>query len=566
MSATATSSRTPITSTAAAVSSDLPPLPKSNDLQQVDILYDSDRAGGAGNQTVTFSDEVKEKQKLGHRRIDRQGEVSYKRVPSNALMGAIQLGIANSLGSLANRPHRDILVQDFEIIEEVAFPTDGSQTTPSHKFEDFRFKTYAPIAFRYFRELFNVRPDDFLKSLCVNPLNELSNPGASGSIFYVSSDDKFIIKTVQHKEAEFLRKLLPGYYLNLHQNPRTLLPKFFGLFCYQGRGKNIRLLVMNNLLPSSLIFQHKFDLKGSTLKRFASKAERSKSNPTLKDLDFNEEYKNGIILDSSTYDIIMDIIKRDCMVLESFKIMDYSLLMGVRNIDFEVEVNGDPNLLNDEGGEGSIGGSSSIAAERAQARNEAWKSYQLDFNTRTPYAEGGVPAKNSKGDRLMLFLGIIDILQSYRLFKKLEHTWKSVLHDGDSISVHNPSFYANRFQVYLGEHVFRKGSADFMHGRTPGKFRSIVHSFMAMKQTPNRSGGHNRTRSTTEKDEDIVDAPLLSNRGNTDRRSYYNSEKKKKMERLFASKAEPENFDDITFTRPNDESGLEVSEVTLDLE
>jgi 1-phosphatidylinositol-4-phosphate 5-kinase len=212
MSATATSSRTPITSTAA-VSSDLPPLPKSNDLQQVDILYDSDRAGGAGNQTVTFSDEVKEKQKLGHRRIDRQGEVSYKRVPSNALMGAIQLGIANSLGSLANRPHRDILVQDFEIIEEVAFPTDGSQTTPSHKFEDFRFKTYAPIAFRYFRELFNVRPDDFLKSLCVNPLNELSNPGASGSIFYVSSDDKFIIKTVQHKEAEFLRKLLPGYYL-----------------------------------------------------------------------------------------------------------------------------------------------------------------------------------------------------------------------------------------------------------------------------------------------------------------------------------------------------------------
>jgi 1-phosphatidylinositol-4-phosphate 5-kinase len=412
-----------------------------------------------------------------------------------------------------------------------------------------------------------VRPDDFLKSLCVNPLNELSNPGASGSIFYVSSDDKFIIKTVQHKEAEFLRKLLPGYYLNLHQNPRTLLPKFFGLFCYQGRGKNIRLLVMNNLLPSSISYQHKFDLKGSTYKRSASKAEKSKSNPTLKDLDFNEEYKNGIILDSSTYDIIMDIIKRDCMVLESFKIMDYSLLMGIRNIDLEAEINGDQLLLTDEGGEGSIGGSSSVAAERAQARNEAWKSYQLDFNTRTPYTEGGVPAKNTKGDRLMLFLGIIDILQSYRLFKKLEHTWKSVLHDGDSISVHNPSFYANRFQTYLGEQVLRKGSADFMHGKQQGKFRSIVHSFMAMKQAPTRSV-HNRTRSTTDKDEDTVDAPLISSRGNTDRRSYYkpDSEKKKKMERLFASKAEPENFDDIGVSRQNDESGVEVSEVTLTLE
>lgn len=54
----------------------------------------------------------------------------------------------------------------------------------------------------------------FLKySLCNEPLIELSNPGASGSLFYVSSDDEFIIKTVQHKEAEFLQKLLPGYFM-----------------------------------------------------------------------------------------------------------------------------------------------------------------------------------------------------------------------------------------------------------------------------------------------------------------------------------------------------------------
>lgn len=50
-------------------------------------------------------------------------------------------------------------------------------------------------------------------SLCNDPLIELSNPGASGSLFYVSSDDEFIIKTVQHKEAEFLQKLLPGYFM-----------------------------------------------------------------------------------------------------------------------------------------------------------------------------------------------------------------------------------------------------------------------------------------------------------------------------------------------------------------
>jgi Phosphatidylinositol-4-phosphate 5-Kinase len=46
---------------------------------------------------------------------------------------------------------------------------------------------------------------------------ELSNPGASGSIFYLTNDDEFILKTVQLKESEFLQKLLPGYYMNLQQ-------------------------------------------------------------------------------------------------------------------------------------------------------------------------------------------------------------------------------------------------------------------------------------------------------------------------------------------------------------
>lgn len=48
---------------------------------------------------------------------------------------------------------------------------------------------------------------------------------------------------------------------------------------------------------------------------------------------------------------------------------------------------------------------------------------------------GGIPARNAKGERLLLFIGIIDILQSYRLKKKLEHTWKSMIHDGVSHNI-----------------------------------------------------------------------------------------------------------------------------------
>lgn len=170
-------------------------------------------------------------------------------------------------------------------------------------------------------------------SMCSSPLRELSNPGASGSIFYLTNDDEFIIKTVQHKEGEFLQKLLPGYYMNLNQNPRTLLPKFFGLYCFQCNSKNVRLIVMNNLLPSFVKLHEKYDLKGSTYKRKASKSERVKSSPTYKDLDFMEIHPNGIYLEADTYSALIKTIQRDCRVLESFKIMDYSLLVGVHNLD-----------------------------------------------------------------------------------------------------------------------------------------------------------------------------------------------------------------------------------------
>ena len=51
------------------------------------------------------------------------------------------------------------------------------------------------------------------------------------------------------------------------QNPHTLLPKFFGMYMYMYNQKNIRLTVMNNLLPSNVKMHLKFDLKGSTYKR-----------------------------------------------------------------------------------------------------------------------------------------------------------------------------------------------------------------------------------------------------------------------------------------------------------
>ncbi|XP_046399270.1 phosphatidylinositol 4-phosphate 5-kinase type-1 alpha-like isoform X13 [Ischnura elegans] len=482
----------------------------------LDMTESRSLAGGGPKTPPGISRHRSERErKLGHRRVGVGGEITYKKIQTTQIMGSIQLGIQHAVGGLASKPERDLLMQDFMTVETTIFDTEGSNHTPAHHYSDFKFKTYAPIAFRYFRDLFGIQPDDFLISMCSAPLRELSNPGASGSIFYLTSDDEFIVKTVQHKEGEFLQKLLPGYYMNLNQNPRTLLPKFFGLYCYQCNSKNVRLVAMNNLLPSVIKLHQKYDLKGSTYKRKASKTERTKSSPTFKDLDFIEHHPEGIFLEADTYSALVKTIQRDCRVLESFKIMDYSLLVGIHNLDQaarekaekrtqERQDRGEGSGAGGSSGEGGSGagadsgddkGSTSGAAgalnrsrsinrQRLVAHSTAMESIQAEsepIDEEEDVPPGGIPARNAKGERLLMFLGIIDILQSYRLKKKLEHTWKSMIHDGDTVSVHRPGFYAQRFQDFMAKTVFKKIPSRLMQsphhaGSKPGPTGSSVVS------------------------------------------------------------------------------------------
>ncbi|XP_056322683.1 phosphatidylinositol-4-phosphate 5-kinase, type I, beta a isoform X1 [Danio aesculapii] len=387
----------------------------------------------------------------------------HKKLTSEALRGAIQLGIGYTVGNLTSKPDRDVLMQDFYVVESVFLPSEGSNLTPAHHYPDFRFKNYAPLAFRYFRELFGIKPDDYLYSICKEPLIELSNPGASSSWFYLTSDDEFIIKTVQHKEAEFLQKLLPGYYMNLNQNPRTLLPKFYGLYCIQCGGMTIRLVVMNNVLPRSLKMDYKYDLKGSTYKRRASRKERAKGSPTFKDLDFQEMHE-GLYFDADTYNALMKTLQRDCRVLESFKIMDYSLLLGIHVLDRRIR----------RGGRGD----SRRQGTQKVLYSTARESIQGDGKAPEPVADadddtlGGIPAKH-KDEKLLIFLGIIDILQSYRFIKKVEHSWKALVHDGDTVSVHRPNFYADRFLKFMGSTVFKKIHP--LRGASSRRKKSSIH-------------------------------------------------------------------------------------------
>ena len=77
---------------------------------------------------------------------------------------------------------------------------------------------------------------------------------------------------------------------------------------------------MNNLLPSSIRMHEKYDLKGSTYKRKASKSERAKKSPTLKDLDFVNNHPEGIYLEADTYNALIKTMERDCRVSQVYQI------------------------------------------------------------------------------------------------------------------------------------------------------------------------------------------------------------------------------------------------------
>lgn len=50
---------------------------------------------------------------------------------------------------------------------------------------------------------------------------------------------------------------------------------------------------------------------------------------------------------------------------------------------------------------------------------------------------------------VVLYLGIIDILQEYNMSKKLEHAYKSFQFDSISISAVDPTFYSQRFLEFI---------------------------------------------------------------------------------------------------------------------
>nr|CAD1833458.1 unnamed protein product [Ananas comosus var. bracteatus] len=354
----------------------------------------------------------------------------------------------------------DLKASAFDPKEKVwtKFPPEGTKYTPPHQSCDFRWKDYCPLVFRTLRKLFKVDAADYMMSLCGNDaLRELSSPGKSGSFFYLTNDDKYMIKTMKKSEVKVLLRMLPAYYNHVRAFEDTLVTKFFGLHCVRLTGaaqKKVRFVIMGNLFCSEYAIHRRFDLKGSSHGRMTDKPETEIDEyTTLKDLDLNFIFR----LQRPWFQDFQRQVDRDCEFLEQERIMDYSLLVGVHFRDTR-----NPHVpegTNDaDGTRQTTPRLSRVDMDQFLYDPNRWVTIRLGTNMparaeltvrRNDYDCQLIGESTGEFYDVVLYFGIIDILQDYDISKKLEHAYKSIQYDPTSISAVDPKQYSKRFRDFI---------------------------------------------------------------------------------------------------------------------
>ncbi|GAB5372909.1 hypothetical protein AAMO2058_001704600 [Amorphochlora amoebiformis] len=239
--------------------------------------------------------------------------------------------------------------------------------------EILELRIYADAQFRAIRRWFGVSEEDLDKYLGedAEPYTGGPSKGKSKSFIYFSKRRRFVLKTMNSEEVEFVRKAVGSYLNHIQRNPNTLLSRFYALYrlriteqeSLMSIQNKLFVCIMNNVFESHLDINIKFDLKGSTAGRRVRKREMLKhrvKSLIFKDLDFlgkNKDLKpikekqdplrkiteesttkascssivaaRKIFLDEEIRVLFVQQLNSDVKWLVEQNIMDYSLLCGV---------------------------------------------------------------------------------------------------------------------------------------------------------------------------------------------------------------------------------------------
>lgn len=161
--------------------------------------------------------------------------------------------------------------------------------------------------------------------------------GKSGSAFFKSFDDRFVMKQMSRQELQCFLEFAPHYfrYINkaLDEQRPTLLAKILGIYRIGYKNSQTSatmrqdVLVMENLFYDRKI-DKTFDLKGSMRSRYVQTS--GMKNDVLLDENLLEMIREcPIFIRPHSKAILSRAIHNDTEFLAQQMVMDYSLLVGI---------------------------------------------------------------------------------------------------------------------------------------------------------------------------------------------------------------------------------------------
>uniref|UniRef100_A0A8I5N581 Phosphatidylinositol 5-phosphate 4-kinase type-2 alpha n=1 Tax=Papio anubis TaxID=9555 RepID=A0A8I5N581_PAPAN len=400
---------------------------------------------------------------------------------SDPLLSVLMWGVNHSINELSHVQIPVMLMpDDFKAYSKIKVDNHlfNKENMPSH----FKFKEYCPMVFRNLRERFGIDDQDFQNSLTRSAPLPNDSQARSGARFHTSYDKRYIIKTITSEDVAEMHNILKKYHQYIVEcHGITLLPQFLGMYRLNVDGVEIYVIVTRNVFSHRLSVYRKYDLKGSTVAREASDKEKrwsltmlarlvlnfwtpvnllsqtpsmlrlqAKELPTLKDNDFINEGQK-IYIDDNNKKVFLEKLKKDVEFLAQLKLMDYSLLVGIHDVERaeqeEVECE-----ENDGEEEGESDGTHPVGTPPDSPGNT--------LNSSPPLAPGefdpnidvyGIKCHENSPRKEVYFMAIIDILTHYDAKKKAAHAAKTVKHGaGAEISTVNPEQYSKRFLDFIG--------------------------------------------------------------------------------------------------------------------
>ena len=264
---------------------------------------------------------------------------------------------------------------------------------------DIEVIVYYPRQFEALRIAYCCTYEDLLLSITKsNEWTDVSG-GKSKASFYKTNDEKYLFKSINKNEFDMFLDIGFYYFQHIdeylfHKMPSVLM-KILGVYKIkikktengQTRIENYYLMMMENLnygFNGNLDNIKSYDLKGSTINRYVKKKEKKfKDNIVLLDSNFKKDFNNEPIpLEKDLYGLLLVSVYNDTLFLSKMGIVDYSLLLYIKNID--------------------------------------------DYNS-------------------IIRVGIIDYIRRYTWDKKLEHFVKTIINGFNSPTIINPTDYKERF-------------------------------------------------------------------------------------------------------------------------